>query len=222
MYKVESFDIQIKRKQIDIFYLNKLVASSICFLYNESDLKGISSVPFLRIAKVYYNFHEGYGSFPITETIQDMSVDWEIESVHSGFKNRVELKGFTRFKDCSIQKYTIWFYLASPCQLGFKIELDDPIESIKTNEFHSKSNKWKSNIILTLKSHQQESFYGCGEQLGRLNLKGHYVPIIVREDGIGRGLQPVYFIQIEPKFLVDFIYKSILWTECRRRYFLFL
>jgi alpha-glucosidase len=46
-------------------------------------------------------------------------------------------------------------------------------------------------VALVGASDPDERFMGLGEQWAAVNLKGRRVPIVVREQGIGRGLQPV-------------------------------
>ncbi|KAG9156243.1 hypothetical protein Leryth_009125 [Lithospermum erythrorhizon] len=50
-----------------------------------------------------------------------------------------------------------------------------------------------SRICLTYSSEKNEKFYGFGEQFSHVNFKGKRVPILVQEQGIGRGDQPISF-----------------------------
>ena len=68
------------------------------------------------------------------------------------------------------------FALDSRYQLAFSIHLSD---------------KLYRKVFLNLASNASEAFYGFGEQFSFINLKGHRVPVMVREDGVGRGLQPI-------------------------------
>lgn len=51
-----------------------------------------------------------------------------------------------------------------------------------------------NRALLAWTSDAQERFFGFGEQFTHFDLKGRRVPILVREQGIGRGLQPVTFL----------------------------
>lgn len=73
--------------------------------------------------------------------------------------------------------FTMEFKFISERQIGFKVTLQDTNQNYK--------------IFLSLKSSSDESFFGLGEQFSHFNLKGHAFPVMVREDGVGRGLQPV-------------------------------
>ena len=50
-----------------------------------------------------------------------------------------------------------------------------------------------SKIQISYPAQADESIYGCGTQLSKLNLKGCVLPILTREPGIGRGVQPLTF-----------------------------
>ncbi|KAL1548762.1 sulfoquinovosidase-like [Salvia divinorum] len=50
-----------------------------------------------------------------------------------------------------------------------------------------------NRICLTYSSERSERFYGFGEQFTHMDLKGKRVPILVQEQGIGRGDQPITF-----------------------------
>ncbi|WOH06359.1 hypothetical protein DCAR_0625785 [Daucus carota subsp. sativus] len=50
-----------------------------------------------------------------------------------------------------------------------------------------------NRVCLTYSSEKNERFYGFGEQFSHMNFKGKRVPIIVQEQGIGRGDQPITF-----------------------------
>jgi hypothetical protein len=48
-------------------------------------------------------------------------------------------------------------------------------------------------VFLTFASSRDERFYGFGEQFSRMEFKGRRVPVLVQEQGIGRGDQPITF-----------------------------
>lgn len=50
-----------------------------------------------------------------------------------------------------------------------------------------------NKVFLTYASDEDERFYGFGEQFSRMEFKGKRVPILVQEQGIGRGDQPITF-----------------------------
>lgn len=48
-----------------------------------------------------------------------------------------------------------------------------------------------NRVLLVAGSHIDEGFYGFGEQFSVFDLKGRDLPIVVSEQGIGRGVQPL-------------------------------
>ena len=68
--------------------------------------------------------------------------------------------------------YTLAFEAISTTHLGFAVAVDDP----KVNR-----------ILLAVESPKDEAIFGCGSQLTYFNQKGHLLPILVQEHGIGRG-----------------------------------
>ncbi|KAI5006674.1 hypothetical protein ZWY2020_033917 [Hordeum vulgare] len=50
-----------------------------------------------------------------------------------------------------------------------------------------------NRVFLTYASDRDERFYGFGEQFSYMEFKGRRVPVLVQEQGIGRGDQPITF-----------------------------
>lgn len=48
-----------------------------------------------------------------------------------------------------------------------------------------------NRVLITYASHARERFFGFGEQFSSFDLKGRRVPIMVQEQGLGRGDQPI-------------------------------
>ena len=88
---------------------------------------------------------------------QELILEGELQSKSSG-------------ENCG--NYRVTFRVDQNQQLGFMIQSDD-----------SKHNF----VTLISSSHKKESFYGFGVQSSYIDLKGHKVPILVQEQGIGRG-----------------------------------
>ncbi|PKU87940.1 uncharacterized protein LOC110106019 isoform X1 [Dendrobium catenatum] len=65
---------------------------------------------------------------------------------------------------------------------------DDEKEEEKVDEV-----KEFNRVFITYSSERDEKFYGFGEQFSHMEFKGKRVPILVQEQGIGRGDQPITF-----------------------------
>lgn len=72
---------------------------------------------------------------------------------------------------CEGVTFTLRFELSGN-QLAFAIEPEDASYT---------------QVTLALLSPEGEQFYGLGEQFSMLNLRGHNAPVLVQEQGIGRG-----------------------------------
>ena len=75
--------------------------------------------------------------------------------------------------DAGTVKYKLVFEALCPTHLGFTISVDNPDVN---------------RILLAVDSTRDEAIFGCGSQLTYFNQKGHLLPILVQEHGIGRGL----------------------------------
>ena len=51
-----------------------------------------------------------------------------------------------------------------------------------------------SRTTISWETDPKETIWGCGTQLSRFNLKGSQLPVLTREPGIGRGVQPLTFV----------------------------
>jgi len=66
--------------------------------------------------------------------------------------------------------------------------------SLVTSQKPDKQEESYNRIILSYSSPSDEKIFGFGQQYSFFNMKGHSVEILSREQGIGRGLQPLTFI----------------------------
>jgi len=85
-------------------------------------------------------------------------------------------------------RYSLVFTALSERQLGLTLTLAN----------------WRFNrVSLTYASNAEEQFFGFGEQLSSLDLKGKRVPILVSEKGLGRGSQPLTTHALAPFYLTS-------------------
>lgn len=101
----------------------------------------------------------------------------------------MNLTGSIRFSDEKTINYVFKLQELSNKQLDFSIQLNLDNDT----EHH--------RIIFNFESNAQEDFYGFGEQFSYSTLKGQKIPIFVREQGIGRGEEPVSLACIKILYL---------------------
>ena len=68
-----------------------------------------------------------------------------------------------------------------------------PVEKATAAEEEEALPEEFNRVFLTYASERDERFYGFGEQFSRMEFKGRRVPVLVQEQGIGRGDQPITF-----------------------------
>lgn len=96
-------------------------------------------------------------------------------------------RGFKRRLSNRKKRMGCCWYLSRPRGFVLVSSVEDEIvgdmEIPKSKEFN--------RVWLTYASDENERFYGFGEQFSHMNFKGKRVPILVQEQGIGRGDQPI-------------------------------
>ena len=115
--------------------------------------------------------HEQRGSFRWQDNIRarcEAEGIPRLETSDVGVTVRGNLAGDAR---CS-GNWAMTFRQAAPGQLRFELTFANPAVNL---------------AILRGASHAGERFYGFGEQFSHLDLKGHEVPVISQEGGVGRG-----------------------------------
>jgi alpha-glucosidase len=135
--------------------------------------------PFLAARLVKTTFEQWHGSFTITEKQQDKCGAQTVDSLLAGAKRFVVTGGF---EGCEV-RYGFTLTPASARQLAFDVSLNDaPVPG-------SKNAVWRASLLYS--SDPDEGFFGFGEQYTHFNLKGRKLPILVQEQGHGRGLEPL-------------------------------
>lgn len=111
------------------------------------------------------------GSFDISDSVSETYAEATIGPIHPG-QGELTVTGALRSRGGKSIGFTLTFTAASASQLAFMAETDDP--SI-------------NRITLRLASVPDEAFFGFGMQMTYVDQKGHLLPIIVQEHGVGRG-----------------------------------
>ncbi|MEH0154919.1 alpha-glucosidase [Limibacter armeniacum] len=84
---------------------------------------------------------------------------------------------------------------AQGLETGYTLVFSESNENNKRLSFHLTTDYLKANrLYLTYESSQDEHFFGFGEQYSYFDLKGKRLPVLVSEQGSGRGLQPLTFL----------------------------
>ncbi len=126
-----------------------------------------------------------HGSFRMDDQILSR---YDHQSVHTVEQkgDRLQWIGNLQKKDWNdsspLMGYQLTFFPASDCELAFELELLNPNETLSSDDYRT---------FLNFQTHSEEHFFGFGEQFSYFDLKGKQVPILVQEQGIGRGFEPV-------------------------------
>jgi alpha-glucosidase len=91
---------------------------------------------------------------------------------------KLVLRGTLSGKGC-MAGYRLTFAPVSANQLQFSLQLDGP------------GAQELNRLYLRYRSSADEHFFGFGQQLTYLDQKGHVIPMLVQEHGVGRGLPVV-------------------------------
>ena len=108
----------------------------------------------------------------------------------------------TIFKDKDEEKVVIYGQLLAPdMELVAHYTMTFEITALKSEQIQftvdirptddCKTSIQNPRTFLTYATDADENFYGFGESFSHFNLKGRRVPILVSEQGVGRGEQPI-------------------------------
>lgn len=145
--------------------------------------EAVSHHPFIEASIGVTHVFENQGSFRISDTQKYKCDIQKINSIHQ-VQDELVIQGEFRSSDLKASQcnfsYRFRFHPITHQRLGFEFELlNTNIESENVRSY------------LNYKSAVDEDFYGFGEQFTHFGLKGLNVPILVQEQGIGRGLEPL-------------------------------
>jgi alpha-glucosidase len=118
-----------------------------------------------------------HGSFSLSDATLLRCGDQTVESVAQA-RGALEIAGSLACPDAPA-RFRVRLEALDDAQLRLEVRLDDPR---------------LDRTRLVLASDPGERFFGFGEQFGAFDLKGRLVPILVSEQGIGRGRQPLTWL----------------------------
>ncbi|KAI9015785.1 glycosyl hydrolases family 31-domain-containing protein [Phycomyces nitens] len=145
--------------------------------------KSLDHTPFLSSTSGTDDIGPGEGGvFKIIEHDQDPTHLQTITHVEHTDESIVIFGGLTtKLIQPTHLDYTFTLRVVSPRQLQFSAKFLHKDPSMVDH----------NRVILTYRSRKEEEFYGFGEQFSYTSFKGQKVPVFVREQGIGRGDQPI-------------------------------
>ena len=142
-----------------------------------------ASVPnraFVAASRGQDQFHEARGMVQVNTRTEALCSDQHIDTVNVDDLS-VTLSGTLKCPD-GTQAYRMQFHGGAGNNLAFSLELLP----------HGAENVHLYNRVQLMgASTGDEGIFGFGEQFSYFNQKGRKLPIMVREQGVGRGLQPI-------------------------------
>lgn len=175
----ESRILQLGRFKIDIDSKKALITISAGSKIVWSTLPGS---PFLLASQGHDTFESDSGNFKITEVDHNVTIRQTVDVIEVTtelitIKGKLDRSWFLNDDSTPLQ-YTFTFsILPLKNQLQFDATIQGPA--------------YWNTLHLIYGSDANEGFFGFGEQFSWGNLKGQKVPIFVREQGAGRGSEPL-------------------------------
>lgn len=161
---------------------------------NETDIwSTVSGQPFVSASAGNDSVTGSNGAFEITEVDEDRCQDQTISSIDtvpwdgSSTGSAAQVSGFLLNCGDASTDFTLTFWVPS--------ELSDRVHFYLNIDQSSNPDQPLTKLYLSFTSHEDEDFYGFGGQASFASLKGQSVPVFTREQGVGRGDQPVTDIE---------------------------
>lgn len=173
-FLISNFQIFIDSETLKIQIISKNNLNKILFLTNVNQ-------PFIYLgSSILLNEPIVDGNYQLKEQIQWKSTSQTIDSISFDINDNQLIINGKLYKTYWLADYTMTFYLSSYSSnsLAFKIDILQ-----YSNDYNRLFLNYCTNI--------NETFHGFGESFTDFNLKGRSIPILVSEQGVGRGIQPI-------------------------------
>ncbi|KAJ5900099.1 hypothetical protein N7495_004843 [Penicillium taxi] len=155
----------------------------------------VSGQPFLSASSGVDEIVDSSGNFEITDIDTNKCTSQKISSVSKESWPR------SVNEQAAVIQGSLSGCGNSTAEIDFVINFYVPVEFTDRVAFHIDLNPQSSldasKLFLTYRSSASEDFYGLGGQASFASLKNQSVPIFTREGGVGRGDQPVTYLENE-------------------------
>jgi hypothetical protein len=165
-------------------YINQDIKNPMILIYKDTGFNKISQIwktysnyPFLQIGSAINLRSPIYnGNYQLLQEITYQSDSLSISSINC-LSSSISISGilFKQKFNSLIANYTFKFYLSKYDKLAFDIST---FSNISSKEIR---------LFFNYHSFKGEKFFGFGESFSYLNLNNKVVPILVSEQGVGRG-----------------------------------